>query len=116
MLLNLLDTVICSNRFAVRRMLQHVVAGDMVGGHEIRRCTSRAPASRIMRTILRLVVPRHRNHAADHALPFGHTETGFNFGPDSKISDGLRGLDESTSYVMIADESACLYGIPDSDA
>ena len=78
----------------------------MVGGQEMRMWTSRAPALRTMRTILRLVVPRTMESSTSTTLlPSSRLRIGIELELHAEVADGLRGLDERAADVVIADQS-----------
>ena len=79
-------------------------------------CTSLAPASRSMRIILRLVVPRTMESSTTTTrLPFKTSRSGVQLDLDAEVADRLLRLDESAPDVMIADQ-AHSNGIFDSSA
>ena len=85
----------------------------MVGGHEIRMCTSRAPAWRIMRTILRLVVPRTKESSTRTTrLPSMRWRTGLSFSltPKSRI-DCLGSMKLNFGRLIGRDQLALVRGV-----
>ena len=72
----------------------------------MRMCTSRAPALRTIRTILRLVVPRTiESSTSTTRLPSRMLRTGFSFTLHAEVADRLLRLDERAADVVIADQA-----------
>ena len=71
----------------------------------MRRCTSRAPAFRTMRTSLRLVVPRTSESSTRITLlPASRCLNRIQLQLDAEVADRLRGLDERAADVVIANQ------------
>ena len=69
-------------------------------------CTSRAPASRIICTILTEVVPRTMRVVDQHdALAVDHRAVGAVLEPHAKGADVLRRLDEGAADIVVADDA-----------
>ena len=69
-------------------------------------CTSLAPASRTMRTILRLVVPRTMESSISTTrLPCEYVAHGIELELHAEVAHALFGLDEGASDVVIADQA-----------
>ena len=78
----------------------------IVGGEETRTWTSRAPASRSIRTILRDVVPADdRVVHEDDALALDDLAHRVQLDLDAEVADRLLGLDERAPDVVVADEA-----------
>ena len=69
-------------------------------------CTSRAPASYIMRTIFTEVVPRTiESSSSTTRLSCNHGAVGIVLELDAERADGLGGLDEGAAHIVIADDA-----------
>ena len=90
----------------------------MVGGLEMRMCTSAAPALRTISTIFTEVVPRTMESSTSTTrLPFSRA-VGVVLQPHAEVADLLRRLDEGAADVVVADDAelegdAARFGIAD---
>ena len=72
----------------------------------MRKCTSLAPASRIICTILREVVPRTmESSTSTMRLPCDHGAVGGMLQPHALVADRLRRLDEGAADIVVADDA-----------
>ncbi len=77
-----------------------------MGGDEMRKCTSRAPASRIICTILTEVVPRTiESSMRTIRLPATTAAVGVVLQPHAEFADRLCRLDEGAPDIMVADDA-----------
>ena len=80
--------------------------GCVIGGLAMRKCTSLAPASRIMRTIFTEVVPRTRlSSTSTMRLPCDRGAVGRVLHAHAELAHRLGRLDEGAAHIVVADDA-----------